>query len=145
MMRKYLSAVLILAVLLFTFAGCGETRGSDLSNGEVQSNTTTADSQVPEEGYYSNDYDEILKIKKKDDGTYNIEYSITHLLYVENAVGIYDSETGILSFSGEDDRGNDIKADIKNKGDHLEVTVTQSNYKDVVGTTQDFSPADRDE
>lgn len=144
-MRKYLSTVLIFVVLLLTLAGCGETQESDLSNGEVQSNTTTTDFQVPEEGYYSNDYDEILKIKKEDDGTYNIEYSITHLLYVENAVGIYDSETGILSFSGKDGSGNDIKADIKNKGDYLEVTVTQSNYKNIVGTTQDFSPADRDE
>lgn len=33
------------------------------------------------------------------------EYGITHLLYVENAVGIYNSETGILEFSGKDDQG----------------------------------------
>ncbi len=100
---------------------------------------------APEEGYYCNDYDEILKIKKEDDGTYHIEYSITHLLYVENAVGMYDSETGILTFSGKDASGNEIKAEIKNKGAYLEVTVTQSSYKDVVGTTQNFFQADADQ
>ena len=52
------------------------------------------------------------------------------------------SETGILSFSGKDDRGNDIKAEIENKGDHLEVTVTQSNYEDIIGTKQEFFQAD---
>ena len=88
------------------------------------------------------DFDEILNITKKDDGTYSIEYSVTHLLYVENAIGTYDSETGILSFSGKDDRGNDIKAEIENKGDHLEVTVTQSNYEDIIGTKQEFFQAD---
>ena len=94
---------------------------------------------MPEEGYYSNEYDEILRIKKEDDGTYNIlEYGITHLLYVENAVGIYNSETGILEFSGKDDRGNDIKAEIENKGDCLEVTVIQSSYEDIIGTKQEF-------
>ena len=88
------------------------------------------------------DFDEILNITKEDDGTYRIEYSVTHLLYVENAIGTYDSETGILSFSGKDDRGNDIKAEIENKGDHLEVTVTQSNYEDIIGTKQEFFQAD---
>ena len=53
-----------------------------------------------------------------------------------------DSETGILNFSGKDDRGNDIKADIENKGDHLEVTATQSSHEDIVGTTQIFSQTD---
>lgn len=33
--------------------------------------------QAPEEGYYSNAYDEILKIRKSSGGTYAIEYSIT--------------------------------------------------------------------
>ena len=47
-----------------------------------------------------------------------------------------------MQFSGKDDRGNDIKADIENKGDHLEVTVTQSSHEDIVGTTQIFSQTD---
>ena len=46
------------------------------SNDESSSSSST-DFQAPEEGYYSNDYDEILKIQKSDDNTYNIEYSIT--------------------------------------------------------------------
>lgn len=99
---------------------------SDIVSNEHLTNNDTANFQMPEEGYYSNDFDEILNITKEDDGTYRIEYSVTHLLYVENAIGTYDSETGILSFSGKDDRGNDIKAEIENKGDHLEVTVTQN-------------------
>ena len=109
---------------------------------EHLTNNDTANFQMPEEGYYSNDYDEILRIKKEDDGTYNIiEYSITHLLYVENATGIYNSETGILEFSGKDDSGNDIKAEIENKGDYLEVTVTQSSHEDIIGTKQEFFQA----
>lgn len=97
--------------------------------------------QAPEEGYYSNAYDEILKIRKSSGSTYSIEYSITRLLYVENAVGTYDPETGILRFSGEDDGGNVLKAAIVNKGDCLEVTVTQSSHKDAVGSVQNFYKA----
>ena len=37
---------------------------------------------------------------------------------------------------------DDIKAEIENKGDHLEVTVTQSNYEDIIGTKQEFFQAD---
>ena len=80
----------------------------------------------------------ILKYKG---GAYAIEYSITRLLYVENAVGTYDSETGILHFSGKDDGGNVLKAAIVNKGDCLEVTVTQSSHKDAVGSVQNFYKA----
>ncbi len=114
-------------------------KNHDTIQNQHLANNDTANFQMPEEGYYSNDYDEILRIKKEDDGTYNIlEYGITHLLYVENAVGIYNSETGILEFSGKDDRGNDIKAEIENKGDYLEVTVTQSSYENIIGTKQEF-------
>ena len=152
-MGKYILSMASLGLLIFALSGCGNTQKNDLPNskaqsdtatadGEIQSNTAASKFQMPEEGYYSNDFDEILNITKKDDGTYSIEYSVTHLLYVENAIGTYDSETGILSFSGKDDRGDDIKADIENKGDHLEVTVTQSSHEDIVGTTQNFSQTD---
>ena len=152
-MGKYILSMASLGLLIFALAGCGNTQKNDLPNSKVQSDTATADGeiqsntvaskfQMPEEGYYSNDFDEILNITKEDDGTYSIEYSVTHLLYVENAIGTYDSETGILSFSGKDDRGDNIKADIENKGDHLEVTVIQSSHEDIVGTTQIFSQTD---
>ena len=83
-----------------------------------------------------------MKSWKSDDNTYNIEYSITKLLYVENAVGTYNSETGVLSFSGDDDGGAVFEADVVNKGDHLEVAVTQSSHKDAVGSVQSFYKAD---
>ena len=109
---------------------------SDIVSNEHLTNNDTANFQMPEEGYYSNDFDEILNITKEDDGTYRIEYSVTHLLYVENAIGTYDSETGILSFSGKDDRGNDIKAEIENylKGEQkldfaLKWLIKQNFYK----------------
>ena len=125
-----------------TSAQAEDKNVSDTVSSEHLTNNDTANFQMPEEGYYSNDYDEILRIKKEDDGTYNIiEYSITHLLYVENATGIYNSETGILEFSGKDDSGNDIKAEIENKGDYLEVTVTQSSHEDIIGTKQEFFQA----
>ena len=151
---------LFLLCMVLGLAGCGQSQEnkesstestsvqvenknvSDIVSNEHLTNNDTANFQMPEEGYYSNDFDEILNITKEDDGTYRIEYSVTHLLYVENAIGTYDSETGILSFSGKDDRGNDIKAEIENKGDHLEVTVTQSNYEDIIGTKQEFFQAD---
>lgn len=56
--------------------------------------------------------------------------------------GCGEAQKNDLSNSEVQPNGNDIKADIENKGDYLEVTVTQSNYKDIVGTTQNFSPAD---
>ena len=98
----------------------------------------TANSETPAEGSYSNESGEILKIVKADLGTYDIEYSITHLLYIQNAAGVYDSDTGILHFNGGDASGNLIGADIQNKGDHLQVTVTKSNMNNIVGLTQDF-------
>lgn len=112
------------------------------SSNDESSSSSSTDFQAPEEGYYSNDYDEILNIKKSDDNTYNIEYSITKLLYVENAVGTYNSETGVLSFSGDDDGGATFEADVVNKGDHLEVTVTQSSYENAIGSVQSFYKAD---
>ena len=112
------------------------------SSDDESSSSSSTGFQAPEEGYYSNDYDEILKIQKSDDNTYNIEYSITKLLYVENAVGTYNSETGVLSFRGDDDSGAVFEADVVNKGDHLEVAVTQSSHRDAVGSVQSFYKAD---
>ena len=91
----------------------------------------------PVEGEYSNDYEEILNIRKNDD-KYEIEYSIIKLTYVENAEGTYDPATGILHFSGMDDTGSVLEADIITYEDHLEVTVTDSAHSEVVGTTQAF-------
>ena len=111
------------------------------SSDDESSSSSSTGFQAPEEGYYSNDYNN-LKIQKSDDNTYNIEYSITKLLYVENAVGTYNSETGVLSFRGDDDGGAVFEADVVNKGDHLEVAVTQSSHKDAVGSVQSFYKAD---
>ena len=52
-------------------------------------------------------------------------------------MGLYIILQGML-----DALKNDIKAEIENKGDHLEVTVTQSNYEDIIGTKQEFFQAD---
>ena len=49
---------------------------SDIVSNEHLTNNDTANFQMPEEGYYSNDFDEILNITKEDDGTYRIEYSV---------------------------------------------------------------------
>ena len=115
---------------------------TEFSEDAEQTGSDTLDDLSPEAGYYSNDYDEILKIEKLDDGTYNIEYSVYKLLYVESATGIYDPESGKIHFNGKDDGGNVLEADIENMGNHLQVTVTQSSHEDIVGTTQDFYPAE---
>lgn len=112
------------------------------SSNDESSLSSSTDFKAPAEGYYSNGYDEILKIKKSDDNTYSIEYSITKLLYVENAVGTYNSETGVLSFSGDDDGGDVFKADVVNKSDHLEVTVTQSSHKNAMESLHSFYKTD---
>lgn len=76
----------------FLFSGCGkgeQTTAPESQTGQnvMQSEATEsvgqtapdiADYQEPEEGYYSNDEGEILKIEKAEDGTYNIEYSVYH-------------------------------------------------------------------
>ena len=140
----------------FLFSGCGkgeQTTAPESQTGQnvMQSEATEsvgqtapdmADYQEPEEVYYSNDEGEILKIEKAEDGTYNIEYSVYHLLYVESAIGSYDSQTGKLHFAGVDDAGGTLEADIENKGEYLEVTVTESSHEDIVGMTQDFYSAE---
>ncbi len=57
----------------------------------------------------------------------------------ENAVGSYDVNAGVLSFSGPD-LGNDkpISADVTIQGDNLLVTVTRSYI--LKGETFEFEP-----
>lgn len=122
--------------------GTADASAADTSVAQGASDTGTADAVSdgrlePVEGEYSNDYEEILNIQKKDD-KYVIEYSIIKLTYVENAEGTYDPATGMLHFSGMDDTGSVLEADIITYEDHLEVTVTDSAHSGVVGTTQDF-------
>ena len=112
------------------------------SSNDENSSSSSTDFQAPEEGYYSNDYDEILKIQKSDDNTPKSNKMCCRNKHVHVAVGTYNSETGVLSFSGDDDGGAVFEADVVNKGDHLEVAVTQSSHKDAVGSVQSFYKAD---
>ena len=51
-------------------------------------------------------------------------------------------ESEILSIETVQKLARLEKAEIENKGDHLEGTVTQSNYEDIIGTKQEFFQAD---
>ena len=63
-------------------------------------------------------------------------------MYTENAVGSYDVNTGILSFSGTDiSSESTLSADVAIQGDNLIVTLTHSEFLYCsAGTTFEFEP-----
>ena len=74
---------------------------SDIVSNEHLTNNDTANFQMPEEGYYSNDFDEILNITKEDDGTYRIEYSVTHLLMSKTRLELTILKQGFLALAAK--------------------------------------------
>ncbi len=110
-----------------------------------ESSIQTAESINPETfpvGEYHDDMGSQLIISKVDDKNYTIEYGIYKLMYTENAVGSYDVNTGILSFSGTDiSTESTVSADVTMQGDNLNVTFTYSEYPDCpAGTAFVFQP-----
>lgn len=110
-----------------------------------ESSIQTAESINPETfpvGEYHDDMGSQLIISKVDDKNYTIEYGIYKLMYTENAVGSYDVNTGILSFSGTDiSTESTLSADVTMQGDNLIVTLTYSEYPDCpAGTAFVFQP-----
>lgn len=112
---------------------------------QQESSIQTAESINPETfpvGEYHDDMGSQLIISKVDDKNYTVTYGIYKLTYVEDAVGSYDSDSGVLSFSGTD-IATEIKlsAYITIQGDNLIVTLTYSEYSGCpAGTTFEFVP-----
>ncbi len=90
-------------------------------------------------GEYHDDMDSELIISKVDDKNYSVDFGIYKSFYVEGAVGSYDADSGVLSFSGTD-LGTEsvISADVIIQGDNLLVTLTQSEH--LTGETFKFEP-----
>lgn len=109
---------------------------------QQESNIQTAESINPETfpvGEYHDDMGSQLIIAKVDDKNYTVEFGIYKSMYTENAVGSYDVNTGILSFSGTDiSTESTISADVVIKGDNLIVTLTHFDY--LTGETFEFEP-----
>ena len=98
-------------------------------------------------GEYHDDMGSELIISKVDDKNYSVDFGIYKSFYVEEAVGSYDANSGVLSFSGielgTDITGTEIKlsADVTIQGDNLIVTLTYSEYPYwPVGTSFEFDP-----
>lgn len=91
-------------------------------------------------GEYHDDMDSELIISKVDDKNYSVDFGIYKSFYVEGAVGSYDADSGVLSFSGTD-LGTEsvISADVTIQGDNLLVTLTQSEH--LTGETFEFEPS----
>lgn len=116
------------------------------TNNQQESSVQTAESMNPETfpvGEYHDDMGSQLIISKVDDKNYSVEFGIYKLMYTENAaVGSYDVNTGILSFSGKDiSSERTLSADVTIQGDNLIVTLTHSEFPDCpAGTTFEFEP-----
>ena len=109
---------------------------------QQESSRQTAESINPETfpvGEYHDDMGSQLIISKVDDKNYTVEFGIYKSMYTENAVGSYDVNTGILSFSGTDiSTESTISADVAIQGDNLLVTLTHSEH--LTGETFEFEP-----
>lgn len=128
-----------------------ETKGDETVNEEKSSvdqqetDAQTVESINPEAfplGKYQDDMGSQLIITEIDDKKYIVTFGIYKLAYMENAEGNYDVDSGILSFSGTDDMGNILSADVTMKGENLIVTLTHSEYGPdcSVGTEFEFEP-----
>ena len=109
---------------------------------QQESSMQMAESINPETfplGEYHDDMGSELSISKVDDKNYSVDFSIYKSFYVEEAVGSYDANSGVLSFSGTD-LGTEsvISADVIIQGDNLLVTLTQSEH--LTGETFKFEP-----
>ena len=92
-------------------------------------------------GEYHDEMGSQLIISKVDDKNYIVTYGIYKLTYMEEVAGIYNAGSGILSFSGTDDNGNRLSADIAVQGERLTVTLTYSEYSCCpVGEVFEFEP-----
>lgn len=117
---------------------------------QKESSMQTTESINPETfpvGEYHDDMGSQLIISKVNDKNYTVDFGIYKSFYVEDAVGSYDVNSGVLSFSGielgTDIIGSEIKlsADVTIQGDNLTVTLTYSEYPYwPVGSSFEFEP-----
>ncbi|MBR1693018.1 MAG: hypothetical protein IJ711_09655, partial [Lachnospiraceae bacterium] len=92
------------------------------------------------DGTYYDDMDSQLVISHDDENRYYIDFGVHKVTYVEDAIGEYDTDSGILHFTGCDYDGKDVTAEIECRDEHLVVTITDWEYTDFLpnGTTLDF-------
>lgn len=122
-------------VMVMSITACGqinETPSAEMTGSvinEQESNIPSANPKTFPIGEYRDDMGELM-ISMIDEETYSVTYGIYKLAYMENAVGKYDDDSGILSFSGTDDAGNILSADVTVQGEDLLVTLVDSAYPD---------------
>ena len=80
-------------------------------------------------------------------GKYTVSFGLYKIMYVSNAAGSYDSDSGILSFTGVDDMGHAFSADVAIQGEELIVILTHFEYSDKIrrypeGTALSFQAAE---
>lgn len=80
-------------------------------------------------------------ISKQENGNYVIDFGIYKLMYIDDAIGKYNSDTNALSFEGIDIMGNAFAANIFSEDNYLSVTLLKSAYKDMPkGTVLKYYP-----
>lgn len=86
-----------------------------------------------------------LIISENDGENYTVDFGMYKAFYMSNGAGCYDADTGVLSFTGTDDTGHTMSADVETRGDHLIVTLTHYEYPDFqAGSTFEFVPEGRE-
>lgn len=152
-MKKNKKIVILIGVFLMVLniVACGQVKEDETINvkevvsiNQQKNRAQTVESINPETFPVGEYYDDIahLIISKVDDKNYTVDYGIYKLMYMESAIGNYDANTGILSFSGTDIcTGRKLSADVIIQGDNLVVTLTHSGFPDCpTGTTFEFEP-----
>ncbi|MCM1123750.1 MAG: hypothetical protein NC416_14295 [Eubacterium sp.] len=109
---------------------------------QQENSINTAESISPETfpvGEYHDDMGSRLIISKVDDKNYTVDFGIYKSFAGEDAVGSYDVNSGVLSFSGTDlGTESTISADVTIQGDNLLVTLTHSEH--LTRETFEFEP-----
>ena len=139
-------AISALLAASFMLTACGNVHGTlkDYMPQAVQETQAPAVSDIPANfsavGTYA-DSDGCEMTITEIGGKYNVEYGIYKLMYIFDAVGTYDLRAGVLTFSGTDDNSNLFSAEVRDMGEYLAVTLTESAYSEYpAGTESDFYP-----
>ena len=97
-------------------------------------------------GWFEDDQGAELRIRERRDSTYTVNMGLYKLTYLEGAPGTYDPATGVLSFSGTDNLGNYLAAEVTTDGKGLTAILTASPFaRDrAVGTRIPYTPVIRE-
>ena len=97
-------------------------------------------------GWFEDDQGAELRIRERKDGTYTVNMGLYKRTYLEGMSGTYDPATGVLCFSGTDELGNYLAAEVTTDGKGLTATLTASSFTAdrAAGTRIPYTPVVRE-